>query len=79
MEAINIPQDNVPAELKLPIEQTLKRANELKKVDPVIAYWCMFLLLAQWVADSRHVLGGAEGAQSSQPEPGGNGLLDECT
>lgn len=41
MEAITIPADNVPAELKT-VEQTLKRANELKKVDPVISYWCTF-------------------------------------
>ncbi|CAK9781675.1 unnamed protein product [Cutaneotrichosporon oleaginosum] len=41
MDAIVIPADNVPADLR-PIEQTLKRAAELKKVDPVVSYWCCF-------------------------------------
>ena len=35
-----IPSDNVPDELKGACEQTLKRAKELKKAEPVIAYWC---------------------------------------
>ena len=39
MEAVNIPSDNVPAELKA-CEQILKRAKELKKAEPVVAYWC---------------------------------------
>lgn len=40
MDAITIPADGVPADLR-PVEQTLKRAAELKKVDPVVSYWCM--------------------------------------
>jgi hypothetical protein len=40
MEDVNIPSDNVPAELKA-CEQILKRAKELKKAEPVVAYWCM--------------------------------------
>jgi len=39
MESINIPTDNVPAELKS-CDQILKRAKELKKAEPVVAYWC---------------------------------------
>ena len=39
MEDVNIPSDNVPAELKA-CEQILKRAKELKKAEPVVAYWC---------------------------------------
>jgi len=42
MEAVNIPSENVPAELKA-CEQILKRAKELKKAEPVVAYWCKFL------------------------------------
>ncbi|BEI85171.1 hypothetical protein CcaverHIS002_0505720 [Cutaneotrichosporon cavernicola] len=41
MDAIDIPVDNVPADLR-PVEQTLRRAAELKKVDPVVSYWCCF-------------------------------------
>jgi hypothetical protein len=39
MESVNIPSDNVPAELKA-CDQILKRAKELKKAEPVVAYWC---------------------------------------
>ena len=39
METVNIPSENVPAELKA-CEQILKRAKELKKAEPVVAYWC---------------------------------------
>lgn len=39
MEDVNIPSENVPAELKA-CEQILKRAKELKKAEPVVAYWC---------------------------------------
>jgi vacuolar protein sorting-associated protein VTA1 len=42
MEDVNIPSDNVPAELKA-CEQILKRAKELKKAEPVVAYWCKLL------------------------------------
>lgn len=41
MEGINIPADNVPEGLKA-CEQILKRAKEIKKVEPVVAYWCEF-------------------------------------
>ena len=40
MEGVNIPADNVPNELKGACEQILKRAKELKKAEPVVAYWC---------------------------------------
>ena len=39
MDGVVIPSDGVPAELKS-VEQILKRAAELKKAEPVIAYWC---------------------------------------
>jgi len=39
MDSVNIPTDNVPAELKS-CDQILKRAKELKKAEPVVAYWC---------------------------------------
>jgi vacuolar protein sorting-associated protein VTA1 len=39
MEAIDIPADRVPEGLKA-CEQILKRAKEVKKVEPVVAYWC---------------------------------------
>ena len=39
MDDVNIPSENVPAELKA-CEQILKRAKELKKAEPVVAYWC---------------------------------------
>lgn len=39
MESVNIPSENVPAELKS-CDQILKRAKELKKAEPVVAYWC---------------------------------------
>lgn len=41
MDAIKIPS-SVPAELKA-ADLVLKRANELKAHDPVIAYWCTSL------------------------------------
>ncbi|ORY24765.1 Vta1 like-domain-containing protein [Naematelia encephala] len=41
MEAVAIPSENVPGELKT-CEQILKRAKELKKAEPVVAYWCCF-------------------------------------
>lgn len=40
MEGVNIPSENVASELKVACEQTLKRAKELKKAEPVVAYWC---------------------------------------
>jgi len=40
MENVNIPSENVPEELRAPCEQTLKRAKELRKAEPVVAYWC---------------------------------------
>jgi vacuolar protein sorting-associated protein VTA1 len=40
MDGVVIPSENVPDELKGPCEQTLKRAKELKKAEPVVAYWC---------------------------------------
>lgn len=40
MDSVIIPCDNVPAELKAGCEQILKRAKELKKAEPVVAYWC---------------------------------------
>ena len=39
MDTVNIPSSNVPVELKA-CEQILKRATELKKAEPVVAYWC---------------------------------------
>jgi len=39
MESVNIPSETVPAEMKA-CEQILKRAKELKKPEPVVAYWC---------------------------------------
>ncbi|WWD06718.1 hypothetical protein V865_004813 [Kwoniella europaea PYCC6329] len=41
MDSVKIPTENVPPGLKH-CEQILKRANELKKVEPVVAYWCCF-------------------------------------
>jgi hypothetical protein len=42
MDGVNIPTDNIPAELKA-CDQILKRAKELKKAEPVVAYWCKLL------------------------------------
>jgi hypothetical protein len=39
MNAINIPIDTIPPELKS-CEQILRRAKELKNSEPVITYWC---------------------------------------
>ena len=39
MNAIDIPADRVPEGLK-PCEQILKRAKEVKNVEPIVAYWC---------------------------------------
>jgi hypothetical protein len=39
MESVNIPSETVPPEMKA-CEQILKRAKELKKPEPVVAYWC---------------------------------------
>ena len=39
MDTVNIPSETVPAEMKA-CEQILKRAKELKKPEPVVAYWC---------------------------------------
>ncbi|EIW66099.1 hypothetical protein TREMEDRAFT_45932, partial [Tremella mesenterica DSM 1558] len=41
MDTVNIPADNVPAEMKA-CEQILKRAKELRRADPAISYWCCF-------------------------------------
>lgn len=54
METVNIPADNVPAELRA-CEQILKRAKELKKAEPVVAYWCASIVPS---------------IQSGQPAPG---------
>jgi vacuolar protein sorting-associated protein VTA1 len=51
MEAVNIPSENVPAELKAPCEQILKRAKELKKAEPVEAYWCKLFSSSYFRAD----------------------------
>lgn len=39
MDAVDIPSERVPEGLKQ-CEQILKRAKELKKAEPVVAYWC---------------------------------------
>jgi vacuolar protein sorting-associated protein VTA1 len=49
MDDIDIPADRVPEGLKA-CEQILKRAKEVKKVEPVVAYWCTSISLEQ-VAD----------------------------
>ncbi|WWC73106.1 uncharacterized protein I206_107071 [Kwoniella pini CBS 10737] len=41
MDQVKIPTENVPPGLKQ-CEQILKRANEIKKAEPVVAYWCCF-------------------------------------
>nr|XP_019048051.1 vacuolar protein sorting-associated protein VTA1 [Kwoniella bestiolae CBS 10118]OCF26981.1 vacuolar protein sorting-associated protein VTA1 [Kwoniella bestiolae CBS 10118] len=41
MDSVKIPTEDVPPGLKQ-CEQILKRANELKKVESVVAYWCCF-------------------------------------
>ncbi|OCF39761.1 vacuolar protein sorting-associated protein VTA1 [Kwoniella heveanensis CBS 569] len=41
MESVNIPTENIPQGLK-PCEQILKRAKEIKNIQPVVAYWCCF-------------------------------------
>ena len=40
MDGVNIPSETVPDGYKVACEQTLKRARELKKAEPVVAYWC---------------------------------------
>lgn len=42
MDAVTIPSENVPVDLKS-CEQILKRAKELKKAEPVVAYWCKLI------------------------------------
>lgn len=37
---MDIPLDSVPSELKSACEQILKRAREVRKREPVVAYWC---------------------------------------
>ena len=39
MDTVSIPSETVPPEMKA-CEQTLKRAKELVKAEPVVAYWC---------------------------------------
>lgn len=39
MDSVSIPSETVPPEMKA-CEQTLKRAKELVKAEPVVAYWC---------------------------------------
>lgn len=39
MDAVQIPSETVPTEMRA-CEQILKRAKELKKPEPVVAYWC---------------------------------------
>jgi len=41
MDAVKIPSETVPEGMKV-CEQILKRAKELKKAEPVVAYWCTF-------------------------------------
>lgn len=65
MEDVNIPSDNVPTELKA-CEQILKRAKELKKAEPVVAYWCKPLHLMTTELTNRLFLGCSEGYQSSE-------------
>lgn len=64
MEDVVIPTTGIPAELKAATEQTLKRANELKKADPVVSYWCKWN--TEGCPDHRLLLGGTEGAEGSQ-------------
>ncbi|WVQ81239.1 hypothetical protein IAT38_003361 [Cryptococcus sp. DSM 104549] len=40
MDHVNIP-DDAPPGMK-PVEQILRRAKELKKAEPAVAYWCCF-------------------------------------
>ncbi|ORX39103.1 Vta1 like-domain-containing protein [Kockovaella imperatae] len=42
MDNINLPSESVPPELRVGCEQILKRAKELKKAEPIVAYWCCF-------------------------------------
>jgi vacuolar protein sorting-associated protein VTA1 len=39
MDAVDIPSERVPEGLKA-CEQILKRGKEVKKVEPVVTYWC---------------------------------------
>lgn len=39
MEGITIPSD-IPEDLKKACDSLVKRANEVKRTEPVIAYWC---------------------------------------
>ncbi|WVQ93226.1 hypothetical protein IAU59_000291 [Kwoniella sp. CBS 9459] len=41
MDSVNIPTENIPQGLKA-CEQILKRAKEIKSIQPVVAYWCCF-------------------------------------
>lgn len=46
---MDIPTDSIPPELKPACEQILRRARELRKVDPVMAYWCELRVLGvEW-------------------------------
>ncbi len=48
MESVIIPSETVPEALKS-CEQILKRAKELKKAEPVVAYWCKLIHLDEIV------------------------------
>jgi hypothetical protein len=39
MEAVDIPSERVPGGLKA-CEQILKRGKEVRKVEPIVTYWC---------------------------------------
>jgi len=65
MEDVNIPSENVPAELKA-CEQILKRAKELKKAEPVVAYWCKLTNSSRFVADKIGCFSAAQKAIKAQ-------------
>ena len=71
MEDIVIPSETVPAELKAGCEQILKRAKELKKPEPIVAYWCKRRSSASYwrsklMASHRLLLCSSDGAQDSE-------------
>lgn len=49
MDAVDIPSERVPEGLKA-CEQILKRGKEVKKVEPVVTYWCK-LNRIDWLGD----------------------------
>jgi len=78
MEDVNIPSDNVPAELKA-CEQILKRAKELKKAEPVVAYWCKPLHLLISELTNRLFLRSPKSHQSSEQVSGRNQVPHDFT